>query len=215
MRSAFGGMVITLLLGTTALAQTYQCEFLQEKRPHGKTNVATCTASPEAYFSVGSYIPPRDALCDVSGLPINDEYVNFIADLKKKMVTYTEVETFPRYKWEAQAEYEAQHDKIPLEEARKRIASESAQPIQHQFSLPIMNTLVSVQTDYFSKTTGAPVKDTKNPNIRGVQIIQYGNGGGYLLYVPVEGGPAAIVSYDLAGRYSAVNMRFGNCTEAK
>jgi hypothetical protein len=206
---------IAVLLCSTAKAQTYKCEFLQEKRPHGKTNAATCTASPEAIFSLGSYVPPRNELCDVSGQmgPATDDYVNFVADIDKKKVSYTEVISLPEYTWEQLAEYEARKDKIPLEEARKRIASEWAKPVQHQIEWPIWARLPSIQSDYFSKTTGALVKDPTHPKERFVQIIQYGMTGEYLLEVPKEGGPAAIIEYELFGRNSAVNMKFGNCTK--
>lgn len=191
-----------------AVAKTFTCEFMQEEEPNGKSNEANCSGDPEQVFSTSSYTPPRSAHCSVDPVVYLDNYVDFRVDLTRATVTYTRVLGLPKRLIEAAAQTTAQREKIPLDQARRKVATRKEEPEGYKISSAYSYRV----SDYFSPTTGEIITELAKVPTREVHVVHYGRTGEMQLLFPDDGGPASIISYSLLGRYSVVRARFGRCT---
>ena len=68
---------------------TFKCEFVAEKFKGGKTNVGTCSGDPEIVFGTKQYPAKRSLHCSNKTPVSYDDYIDYVVDLDKRLITYT------------------------------------------------------------------------------------------------------------------------------
>lgn len=82
-------LIILFVFPSISLSQTFKCEFISEKFKGGKSNEGSCSGDPEIIFSSRGYTHPRNQHCKLEDNHRFNDYLNFIVDMDKKMVSYS------------------------------------------------------------------------------------------------------------------------------
>jgi len=181
---------------------TFECGFIQERLPKGKSNKAACSADPDKVFSTIQYQHDKNDHCDIEPVTHYEDYINFF--VTDRVVSWKQefglTETFkPKMK-----KYYVEHGKSEEE------AEESVNVTRSiNYSSPVFSHYTGQEEVYINSISQQPYKEPKKQK---VHIYTFGNNRqSFSLYIPEISKKAILIEYSSMEDASWVNMRFGTC----
>ena len=207
MKNSYFKFLILCFISTGSYANSsFECGFLQEKAPGGKSNKATCTMNPEITFSSSIYKHNAYDHCQVDKVYVYEDLTSFnvskeIITWKKKygLVDRAKKRQKKRYLSEGRTE----------EKANKLV--NTTRTTNHVYL--VKNYTEGYSDIYENSLTGEFYDPPKKGKTHLYTFGEYGRT--FSLYIPEENGKAILTEYTTIEDASWVSLRFGTCRKLK
>lgn len=188
-----------------ASAESFECAFIQDKYPSGKSNKASCSMTPERVFSSRNHTPKKGDHCMVEGVYEYEDYVDFLVDSVTKTVTWTRrsgltEDAKPRHKaylikkGSTDQEAEADVQQVHVDDNNNfRIVSH-------------VRSTTRIRRDEVTRKRLKPPREVPEHHFTLMNSIYL-----YYLYIPEASGDAILIEPTGSGGASWINIRFGKC----
>lgn len=196
--------VIGGLIAGDARSETFECAFLQEQSPSGKSNKATCSMLPEKVFSTRFHTPEKNAHCEVKPVVAIEDLTDVLVDTGMRTVAWTlESRLTEESKRSLQARYIKEG--MSKEEAEKQVNRERADRELFQIASHI-KSMSRITLDEITGKILDPPKEAPEHHLVVRNKIYL-----YYLYIPEASGHAILLEPITEADSSWINMRFGKC----
>ncbi len=175
------------------------CSFRYEGHKGGKSNVVSCSMSPQNVFSTDKTQQPGSEMCDQKSNRHQENFLDYTVDIEAKTITYVGVLQMSDYlkpEWIA--------DGIKKGETRDAATADANQITKRNWTHKIDSIDVGVR-EVYTKPSGGYYNPAKQIP---TYAVRYGES---ILYYTVGVPEAVIVEPTGDERHTWVGMRFGLC----
>ena len=180
----------------------FECGFLQERFPRGKSNEASCSMDPDKVFSTSQHEHDKNDHCRIEAVSHYEDYINFF--VTDELVSWKEqfgvTETF-----------KLKMKKYYIEQGKTEKEAEESINVTRStnYSFRVSNHYMGQDNIYIDSLTQQPYKPPKKQNIH---IYTFGNDiQSFSLYIPEINKKAILIEYSSTEDSSWVRIRFGTC----
>lgn len=189
-----------------AQQSSYECSFIADKYPEGKSTSASCGLSPEKIFSTRYNQKAKWDHCDVERVSSYYDLKDFKVDLKNNVVSWNEYYGLIDEAKEELIKYRMDKDGVTEAEARESL-SVKRDPNVSIYDIWSNSKIVDRYFyDQIKKELYSP------PKLSPALLITFGKeGSNFSLYVSNSSGEAVLSEYVSNEESAWVHLRFGNC----
>lgn len=205
----FKSSLLLMIIPTLVFSQKFECAFIQDKNPLGKSNEASCSMTPEKVYYVQGYIPQiseHRKHCNIKDIFTYSDYENFIVDTELNTISWDEHRGLtenakPKYRKHL-IEKQGYSEKSADEEIK------TYGEVTH-YKFNINNHHISKQSIYMDSITGKMYSPHKE--VPAHSFIFSDNIYLHHLYIPEASGHAILTSPGGMEDSSWLGIKFGKC----
>lgn len=205
---AFSYIVIllfaTMFITHDALSSelTFECGFIQEKLPQGKSNKASCSMDPDKVYSTSGHQHDKNDHCDIEPVSHYEDYLNFL--VTDAFVSWKAQEGLTEAFKPRMKKYYIEHGESQ-EKAEELVNSTDS--IDYSFS--VFSHYVGQSDIRINSLTNEPYEKPKKQKIH---VYTFGNKRqSFSLYIPEISKKVILIQYSSSEDSSWVGIRFGRC----
>jgi hypothetical protein len=182
----------------------FECGFIQEKLPNGKSNEASCSMDPDKVYSTARYQHKQNEHCDIDEVINYTDYIDFY--VSEKTVSWKSNEGVTQRAKSTLKAIFMKRGESP-QEAEKIVNAVHVR----DYAFPVFSHYIGQQNIYLNSLTQQPYE---KPYKERIHIFTFGDYfHSFSLYVPEISKKAILIEYSSMEDASWVNIRFGTCRE--